>query len=188
MIATQVTIDDRPSALRYPRGEGTGVELPKEGLVLPIGKGRILREGTSVAILSLGARLAEALKAADHLTSFGLSATVADARFMKPLDRDLVRDLAINHEVLVTVEEGAIGGFGSHVLHYLAEAGILDRGLKVRSMVLPDVFIDHGQPHQMYELAGLNASAIVQTALAALGDASEKPYRVAAAKPTIHRL
>jgi len=107
---------------------------------------------------------------------------------MKPLDRDLVLDLARNHEVLVTVEEGAIGGFGSHVLHYLAEAGVLDRGLKVRSMVLPDVFIDHGQPHQMYELAGLNASAIVQTALAALGDATENPCRAASAKPTIHRL
>ena len=188
MVATQVTIDDRPSALRYPRGEGTGVELPREGLVLPIGKGRILREGTSVAILSLGARLGEALKAADQLASFGLSATVADARFMKPLDRVLVLDLARNHEVLLTVEEGAIGGFGSHVLHCLAEAGVLDRGLKVRSMVLPDVFIDHGQPHQMYELAGLNASAIVQTALAAFGDATEKPYRAASAKPMIHRL
>jgi 1-deoxy-D-xylulose-5-phosphate synthase len=189
MVATQVSIEDRPSALRYPRGEGTGIELPKEGLILSIGKGRILREGTSVAILSLGARLAEALKAADQLAGFGLSATVADARFMKPLDRDLVLDLARNHEVLVTVEEGAIGGFGSHVLHFLAEAGLLDRGLKIRSMVLPDVFIDHGQPHQMYELAGLNASAIAKTAVEALGDASETPYRAASslAMP-VHRL
>jgi 1-deoxy-D-xylulose-5-phosphate synthase len=178
MVATQVAIVDRPSALRYPRGEGTGVELPKEGLVLPIGKGRILCEGTSVAILSLGARLAEALKAADQLAAFGLSATVADARFMKPLDRDLVYDLARNHEVLVTVEEGSIGGFGSHVLHCLAEAGFLDRGVKIRTMVLPDVFIEHGQPHQMYELAGLNASNIARTALAALGDVSELQYRV----------
>jgi 1-deoxy-D-xylulose-5-phosphate synthase len=178
MVATQVAIVDRPSALRYPRGEGTGVELPKEGLVLPIGKGRILCEGTSVAILSLGARLAEALKAADQLAAFGLSATVADARFMKPLDRDLVYDLARNHEVLVTVEEGSIGGFGSHVLHCLAEAGLLDRGVKIRTMVLPDVFVEHGQPHQMYELAGLNASNIVRTALAALGDVSELQYRV----------
>jgi 1-deoxy-D-xylulose-5-phosphate synthase len=178
MVATQVAIVDRPSALRYPRGEGTGVELPKEGLVLPIGKGRILCEGTSVAILSLGARLAEALKAADQLAAFGLSATVADARFMKPLDRDLVYDLARNHEVLVTVEEGSIGGFGSHVLHCLAEAGLLDRGVKIRTMVLPDVFVEHGQPHQMYELAGLNASNIARTALAALGDVSEPQYRV----------
>ena len=178
MVATQVAIVDRPSALRYPRGEGTGVELPKEGLVLPIGKGRILCEGTSVAILSLGARVAEALKAADQLAAFGLSATVADARFMKPLDRDLVYDLARNHEVLVTVEEGSIGGFGSHVLHCLAEAGLLDRGVKIRTMVLPDVFIEHGQPHQMYELAGLNASNIARTALAALGDVSELQYRV----------
>ena len=147
-------------------------------MVLPIGKGRILCEGTSVAILSLGARLAEALKAADQLAAFGLSATVADARFMKPLDRDLVYDLARNHEVLVTVEEGSIGGFGSHVLHCLAEAGLLDRGVKIRTMVLPDVFIEHGQPHQMYELAGLNASNIARTALAALGDVSELQYRV----------
>jgi 1-deoxy-D-xylulose-5-phosphate synthase len=188
MVATQVAIDDRPSALRYPRGEGIGIELPKEGLVLPIGKGRILREGTSVAILSLGARLGEALKAADQLGGFGLSTTVADARFMKPLDRELVLDLARNHEVLVTVEEGAIGGFGSHVLHCLAEAGLLDRGLKIRNMVLPDVFIDHGQPHQMYELAGLNASAIAKTAMAALGDANEEPYRAVSAAPIVHRI
>jgi len=178
MVATQVAIEDRPSALRYPRGEGTGVELPKEGWVLPIGKGRLLCEGTSVAILSLGARLAEALKAANQLAAFGLSTTVADARFMKPLDRDLVQDLARNHEVLVTVEEGSIGGFGSHVLHCLAESGLLDQGLKVRSLVLPDLFIEHGQPYQMYELAGLNASNIARTALAALGDVSESQYRI----------
>ena len=160
MVATQVLIEDRPSALRYPRG-----------------KGRIMREGTTIAILSLGTRLAECLKAADQLETFGFSATVADARFMKPLDRDLISRLAREHEVLVTVEEGSIGGFGSHVLHYLAEARLLERGLKVRPMVLPDVFIDHGQPDQMYELAGLNASSIAKAALVALGVAGRPPYR-----------
>jgi 1-deoxy-D-xylulose-5-phosphate synthase len=183
MVATQVAIDDRPSAVRYPRGEGTGVELPAEGLVLPIGKGRILREGTSIAIISLGARLAEVLKAADQLATFGLPATVADARFMKPLDRDLILDLAREHEVLITVEEGSIGGFGSHVLHTLAEAQLLDSGLKVRSMVLPDVFIDHGHPHQMYELAGLNASSIVRTAMLELGDAQGPQFRLVTGLP-----
>ncbi len=171
MVATQVSIDDRPSALRYPRGEGTGVELPAQGSVLPIGKGRILREGTAVAIVSLGTRLAEALKAADQLATFGLSATVADARFMKPLDRELIYNLASDHEVLVTVEEGSIGGFGSHVLHYLAQARLLDGSLKVRNLVLPDMFIDQGHPYEMYEQAGLNASSIARTAMAALGDA-----------------
>jgi 1-deoxy-D-xylulose-5-phosphate synthase len=178
MVATQVAIDDRPSALRYPRGEGFGVELPAEGIALPIGKGRILREGNSIAILSFGARLAEALKAADQLGAFGLSTTVADARFMKPLDRDLIIELAREHEVLVTVEEGAIGGFGSHVMQALAEAGLLDGGVKMRAMVLPDVFIDHGNPQQMYELAGLNASSIVKTAMAALGEADATQLRV----------
>ena len=178
MIATQVAIDDRPSALRYPRGEGTGVQLPAEGSALPIGKGRILREGTSVAILSLGTRLAEALKAAEQLASFGVPATVADARYMKPLDRQLIHDLAREHEVLVTVEEGAVGGFGSHVLQSLAEAGLLDARLKVRAIVLPDAFIDHGHPHKMYELAGLNASSIAKAALAALGDELKPRYRV----------
>jgi len=169
MVATAAAIDDRPSAFRYPRGEGSGVERPAEGVALEIGKGRVLREGTAVAILSLGARLGEALKAADQLASMGLSATVADARFMKPLDRDLVARLAKEHEVLVTIEEGAVGGFSSHVLQYLAEAGLLDRGLKVRTMVLPDVFIDHDAPARMYERAGLAAPDIVKTALAALG-------------------
>ncbi len=169
MVATSAEIDDRPSALRYPRGEGTGVEMPQEGVPLEIGKGRIVREGTAVAILSLGTRLAEALKAADQLAAMGLSATVADARFMKPLDKDLIRRLAQNHEVLVTVEEGSAGGFGSHVLQYLAEAGLLDRGLKVRPMVLPDEFIDHDAPNKMYERAGLTAPGIVTTVLSALG-------------------
>jgi 1-deoxy-D-xylulose-5-phosphate synthase len=183
MVATQAAIDDRPSAVRYPRGEGTGVELPAEGAGLQIGKGRILREGNSVAILSLGTRLAEAMKAADQLAPFGISTTVADARFMKPLDGELINDLAREHEVLVTVEEGVIGGFGSYVLHYLAEAGLLETGLKVRSMVLPDIFIDHGQPHQMYELAGLNASSITKTALTALSDSRRPQYRVVSTAP-----
>jgi 1-deoxy-D-xylulose-5-phosphate synthase len=169
MVATAAAIDDRPSAFRYPRGEGFGVPLPAEGIPLEIGKGRILREGAAVALLSLGPRAYECLKAADQLAAFGLSATVADARFAKPLDEDLIRRLAQNHEVLVTVEEGSIGGFGSHVLQYLAESGLLDRGLKVRSMVLPDTFIDHGKPEVMYEQAGLSAEGIVTTVLAALG-------------------
>lgn len=169
MVATAAAIDDGPSAFRYPRGEGFGVPLPSEGVPLEIGKGRIVREGSAVALLSLGPRLNECIKAADQLAAFGLSATVADARFVKPLDEDLIRRLAQNHEVLVTVEEGAIGGFGSHVLQFLAESGLLDRGLKVRSLVLPDVFIDHGKPDQMYEQAGLNAGGIVTTVLGALG-------------------
>jgi 1-deoxy-D-xylulose-5-phosphate synthase len=181
MVATQAAIDDRPSALRYPRGEGTGVELPAEGTILPIGQGRILREGASIAILSLGTRLTEALSAAEQLAGYGLSATVADARYLKPLDRSLIRDLAREHEVLITVEEGAVGGFGSHVLHFLSDAGLLDARLKVRAMVLPDVFIDHGHPHQMYEQAGLNAGSITKTALAALGDAHRIRYRVVSA-------
>ncbi len=171
MVATAAAIDDRPSAVRYPRGEGTGVEIPAEGCVLPLGKGRILREGTAIAILSLGTRLQEAMKAADRLATMGLSATVADARFMKPLDCELVRTLAENHEVLITIEEGAIGGFGSHVLQALADMGLLDRGLKVRTMVLPDRFIDHDTPARMYAEAGLDATGIVATALKALGRA-----------------
>ena len=169
MVATAVAIDDRPSALRYPRGEGVGVPLAEQGEPLEIGKGRVLREGSAVALLSLGPRLRECLKAADQLAAFGLSATVADGRFAKPLDEDLIRRLAQNHEVLVTVEEGSIGGFGSHVLQFLAESGLLDRGLKVRSLVLPDVFIEHGKPEQMYERAGLDAAGIVRTVLGALG-------------------
>ncbi|ADJ23778.1 deoxyxylulose-5-phosphate synthase [Hyphomicrobium denitrificans ATCC 51888] len=171
MVATQVAIDDRPSALRYPRGEGVGVDLPQTGVALEIGKGRIVREGSKVALLSLGTRLAECLKAADQLQSFGLSTTVADARFAKPLDTRLIRDLALNHEVLVTVEEGSVGGFGSYVLQFLSDEGLLDRGLRVRTKVLPDVFIDHGKPEVMYEDAGLNASGIVKTVFAALGRA-----------------
>ena len=168
MVATAATINDRPSAFRYPRGEGTGVALPAVGVPLPIGKGRVLRQGTTVALLSLGTRLAEALKAADQLAALGLSATVADARFMKPLDTDLICRLAENHEVLVTVEEGSVGGFGSHVLHYLAENGLLDRGLKVRSKVMPDIFVDQDKPEAMYQRAGLSAPGIVETVCDAL--------------------
>ena len=169
MVATAAAIDDRPSALRYPRGEGVGMEMPAEGAPLEIGRGRIVREGGTVAILSLGTRLAESLKAADQLAAFGLPTTVADARFMKPLDTRLIDRLARDHEVLVTIEEGSVGGFGSHVLHYLATAGHLDRGLKVRPLVLPDEFLDHDKPDRMYERAGLNAAAIVRTVLGAIG-------------------
>jgi 1-deoxy-D-xylulose-5-phosphate synthase len=171
MVATQAQIDDRPSALRYPRGEGVGVTMPEFGIPLEIGKGRIVRQGSKIALLSLGTRLAECLDAADQLTTFGLSTTVADARFAKPLDGQLIRDLARNHEVLVTVEEGAVGGFGSHVLWFLAEEGLLGRGLQVRTKVLPDTFIEHGKPEAMYEAAGLNASGIVETVFQALGRA-----------------
>ncbi|HEX2652037.1 MAG TPA: 1-deoxy-D-xylulose-5-phosphate synthase [Xanthobacteraceae bacterium] len=171
MVATAVAIDDRPCAFRYPRGEGLGVELPAEGKPLEIGKGRVLREGTKVALLSFGARLGECLKAAEELAALGLSTTVADARFAKPLDTDLVLRLAREHEVLLTVEEGSIGGFGSQVFQALAEHGALDRGLKVRAMVLPDIFIDHDTPNAMYAQAGLDAKAIVAKAVGALGQA-----------------
>jgi 1-deoxy-D-xylulose-5-phosphate synthase len=169
MVATCAAIDDGPSAVRYPRGEGIGVTLPARGSVLEIGRGRVVREGSAIALLSLGTRLQECLKAADELTRLGLTTTVADARFMKPLDTALVERLAREHEVLITVEEAAIGGFSSHVLHHLAQAGLLDRGLKVRPMVLPDRFIDHDQPHLQYDQARLNARHIVETALGALG-------------------
>ncbi|OJX79382.1 1-deoxy-D-xylulose-5-phosphate synthase [Magnetospirillum sp. 64-120] len=172
MVATAAAIDDRASAFRYPRGEGVGVELPERGHVLPIGKGRVIREGSRVAILSLGTRLAEALKAADDLAARGLSTTVADARFMKPLDEDLVTRLAREHEVLVTVEEGSVGGFGSQVLHFLAHSGALDRGLKVRPLVLPDSFLEHEAPMKQYDMAGLNAPHIVASVLTALGQGS----------------
>ena len=169
MVATAATIDDRPSAFRYPRGEGIGLDLPARGEVLPLGKGRIVREGSKVAILSYGCRLPEALKAADELAAKGLSTTVADARFCKPLDHDLVRRLAREHEVLITIEEGSIGGFATHVMHDLAHAGLLASGVKLRPMVMPDLFIDHDSPQKQYDVAGLNARHIVQQALAALG-------------------
>ena len=169
MVATAVAIDDRPSAFRYPRGEGTGVAIPDIAEPLEIGKGRIVREGSAVAILSFGTRLGESLKAADMLAARGLAATVADARFAKPLDIDLVLRLAREHEALITVEEGAMGGFGAFVLQALAQHGALDRGLKVRTLTLPDIFQDQGKPEAMYAQAGLDAEGIVAGALAALG-------------------
>jgi 1-deoxy-D-xylulose-5-phosphate synthase len=169
MVATQAQIDDRPSAVRYPRGEGIGLVRPAAGTPLEIGKGRIVREGNAIAILSFGTRLTECLAAAERLSAYGLSTTVADARFAKPLDQDLVRRLAREHEVLVTIEEGAIGGFGAHVTQFLAWDGLLDSGLRIRPMVLPDRFIDHDTPERMYETARLDAKSIVATALNALG-------------------
>jgi 1-deoxy-D-xylulose-5-phosphate synthase len=169
MVATAVAIDDRPSALRYPRGEGLGVPMPEEGKPLEIGKGRIVQEGHKVALLSFGARLGECLKAAKELTALGLSATVADARFAKPLDVELVTRLAREHEVLVTIEEGAVGGFGAYVLQSLAEQGLLDQGLRIRCMMLPDRFIDQDSPAAMYAAAGLDAKAIVAKVFEALG-------------------
>jgi 1-deoxy-D-xylulose-5-phosphate synthase len=174
MVSTAVVIDDRPSAFRFPRGDGTGVAIPELAEPLEIGRGRIVREGTAVAILSFGARLAECLKAADMLAARGLSVTVADARFAKPLDVDLILRLAREHEALITIEEGAIGGFGAFVLHALAQHGALDRGLKVRTLTLPDVFQDQDKPEAMYAAAGLDAEGIVRGALSALG-----PERVA---------
>ena len=169
MVATCVALDDGPSAVRYPRGEGIGVPLPERGLPLEIGRGRILREGTTIALLSFGGRLAECMKAAQELAAYGLSTTVADARFAKPLDTDLVNRLVREHEVVITIEEGSIGGFGSQVLHHLAMNGLLDHGLKIRTMVLPDVFLDHDSPQAQYDQAGLNARHIAAMALSALG-------------------
>jgi 1-deoxy-D-xylulose-5-phosphate synthase len=169
MVATCAAIDDAPSAVRYPRGEGIGVELPEIGVPLEIGRGRILREGTKIALLNFGGRLAECLKAAQELGAHGLATTVADARFAKPLDTDLVNRLCREHEVVITVEEGAIGGFGSFVLHHLAMSGQLDQGLKIRTMCLPDLFLEHDSPAAQYDTAGLAARHIVAAALAALG-------------------
>ena len=170
MVATAAAHDSGPIALRYPRGEGVGVDLPKQGEVLPIGKGRVVREGSRIAILSLGTRLQEALKAAEELAARGLSTTVADARFAKPLDRELILRLAATHKLLITIEEGAAGGFGAHVLTLLSDAGALEHGLKVRTMTLPDKFQDHDKPDRMYAAAGLDAKGIVAKAIAALGD------------------
>jgi 1-deoxy-D-xylulose-5-phosphate synthase len=180
MVATATAIDDRPSAFRYPRGEGLGVDMPAQGVPLEIGKGRILREGTKIALLSFGARLSECLKAAKELGAHGLSTTVADARFAKPLDSDLVLRLAREHEVLITIEEGSIGGFGAQVFQSLADNGAFDGGLKVRAMVLPDVFIDQDTPAAMYARAGLDAKGIVTKAFEALGkDAKVETVRLA---------
>jgi 1-deoxy-D-xylulose-5-phosphate synthase len=180
MVATQVALDDCPSAVRYPRGEGLGVPMPTEGKPLEIGKGRILREGHKVALFSFGGRLGECLKAADELAALGLSTTVADARFAKPLDVDLLLRLAREHEVLITIEEGSIGGFGSFVLQALAEHGALESGLRVRAMVLPDVFIDQDSPAAMYAHAGLDAKGIVAKVFEALGkDAAAETVKLA---------
>jgi 1-deoxy-D-xylulose-5-phosphate synthase len=173
MVATATAYNDGPIALRYPRGEGVGVDLPDVGAILPIGKGRVIRHGTHIALLSFGTRLAEALKAAEDLSARGLSTTVADARFAKPLDRDLIHNLARTHDVLMTIEEGSKGGFGAHVLSELASEGLLDHGLRVRTMVLPDIFQDHDKPDRMYAQAGLNAKGIVEMALSALGTAPD---------------
>jgi 1-deoxy-D-xylulose-5-phosphate synthase len=173
MVATAVAIDDRPSALRYPRGEGVGIALPQEGIPLEIGKGRILREGAGIAILKFGARLKEVLLAAERMAGYGLSPTIADARFAKPLDTGLIRRLAKDHDVLITIEEGAAGGFGAHVMHFMAHDGLLDRGIKFRPMTLPDIFQDQDTPERMYAQAGLDADGILATALRALGRGAE---------------
>jgi 1-deoxy-D-xylulose-5-phosphate synthase len=173
MVATAVAIDDRPSALRYPRGEGVGIALPQEGIPLEIGKGRILREGAGIAILNFGARLKEVLLAAERMAGYGLSPTIADARFAKPLDTGLIRRLAKDHDVLITIEEGAAGGFGAHVMHFMAHDGLLDRGIKFRPMTLPDIFQDQDTPERMYAQAGLDADGILATALRALGRGAE---------------
>ncbi|MES2254945.1 MAG: 1-deoxy-D-xylulose-5-phosphate synthase [Pseudomonadota bacterium] len=178
MVATAVQINDRPSAIRYPRGEGTGIARPAEGIPLPIGKGRMIREGSSIAILSFGARLPEVLLAAEKLSAYGLSPTIADARFAKPLDVELITKLAREHEVLITIEEGAVGGFGSHVMQVLAWECLLDRGLKMRPMTLPDIFQDQDTPERQYAQAGLDADGIVKVALSALGRSNEVPAAV----------
>lgn len=179
MVATAAAIDDRPSSFRYPRGDGVGVEMPEKGEPLAIGKGRVVREGTKIALLSFGGRLQESLAAAEELAARGLSTTVADARFAKPLDEDLIRRLAREHEVLITIEEGAVGGFGSHVFQFLSSDGLLDYGVKVRSMTLPDFFVNHDSPAKQYEAAALTSASVVSTALMALGldQAVETPAR-----------
>ena len=169
MVATARAIDDRPSAFRFPRGEGAGVELPERGQPLEIGRDRVVKEGTKIALLSFGARMQECLKAAEELDAMGLSTTIADARFAKPLDRDLILRLAQEHEALITIEEGAVGGFGSHVMHLLAEAGALDSGLRIRSMVLPDEFQEQDSPAKMYQAAAMQAEDIVRKAVETLG-------------------
>jgi 1-deoxy-D-xylulose-5-phosphate synthase len=177
MIATACAIDDRPSAFRYPRGEGTGAVIPDFATPFEIGRGRVVREGTAVAILSFGARLPECLQAAEQLAARGLSATVADARFAKPLDEEMILRLAREHEALITIEEGAMGGFGAFVLQLLAAKGALDRGLKVRTLTLPDIFQDQDKPEAMYAQAGLDAEGIVRTTLQALGVDAAKAGR-----------
>ncbi len=168
MIATAVAFDEGPSAIRFPRGEGVGVERPERGEVLPIGRGRLLREGTDVALVGLGTRVSACLAAAERLADLGISASVADARFAKPIDQDLIGRLAREHEALITVEEGSIGGFGSQVMQFLSDAGALDRGLKLRAMVLPDIYIDQETPSRQIAQAGLDADGIVAKVLSVL--------------------
>ncbi|AGA05844.1 1-deoxy-D-xylulose-5-phosphate synthase [Sinorhizobium meliloti] len=169
MVRTAAAYDEGPISFRYPRGEGVGVELPERGEILAIGKGRIVKQGNKVALLSFGTRLADCLLAAEDLDAAGLSTTVADARFAKPLDHDLIRQLARHHEVLITIEEGAVGGFASHVLQFLAEEGLIDGGLKVRPMVMPDIWMEQAKPEAMYARAGLDRAGIVSTVFKALG-------------------
>jgi 1-deoxy-D-xylulose-5-phosphate synthase len=179
MVATAVEYNDGPIAFRYPRGEATGIDVTPKPEILEIGKGRVLREGSQIALLSYGTRLDEALGAAKELEALGLSTTVADARFAKPLDKKLILQLADEHEVLITIEEGSIGGFGSFVLHELAKEGRLDEGLKIRSMHLPDEFIDHDTPDKMYEKAKLDSKAIVRTVFETLGQDKALNYNTA---------
>jgi 1-deoxy-D-xylulose-5-phosphate synthase len=169
MVRTAAAYDEGPVSFRFPRGDGVGTDLPERGSILEIGRGRIVKEGTHVAILSFGTRLAAALSAAQQLDEMGLPTTVADARFAKPLDTDLISRLARNHQVLITIEEGAIGGFGAHVLHYLTNAGLLDGKLRARSLVLPDLFMEQASPDTMYHRAGLDAGGIVAAVRQTLG-------------------
>ena len=169
MVATAALYDEGPIAFRYPRGEGIGVDLPEIGTTIEIGKGRIIREGTNLALLSFGSRLNIALEAAEELQKSGLSTTVADARFAKPLDHDLIKNLAKNHELLLLIEEGSVGGFGSFVLHFLSQTGMLDQNIKVRSLCFPDYFIEQNTPQNMYAEAGLSAEGIIKTVSEALG-------------------
>ena len=169
MVATAAAHNDGPIAFRYPRGEGRGVEMPERGTPLEIGKGRMIREGSKVALLSFGTRLEEVEKAAEQLSAKGITPTIADARFAKPLDRDMILKLAADHEALITIEEGAVGGFGSHVAQLLADEAVFDKGLKFRSMVLPDTFIDQASPADMYAVAGMNAEQIIAKVLEVLG-------------------
>ena len=168
MVATAVAYGDGPIAFRYPRGEGVGVDLPSEGIPIPIGEGRVIQEGSRVAILSFGTHLGDVIKTSEMLSEVGVSPTIADARFSKPLDINLIRNLVENHEVLITVEEGAKGGFGAHVLHWLAEAGHLDNALKVRTLTLKDAFIDQASPEEMYLDAGLDNLSIFECAIGLL--------------------
>jgi 1-deoxy-D-xylulose-5-phosphate synthase len=169
MVRTAAAYDEGPISFRYPRGEGIGIDMPARGEILEIGKGRVMKQGSKVALLSFGTRLQECLLAAEELDAAGLPTTVADARFAKPLDTDLIRQLAAHHEVLVTVEEGAAGGFAAQVLHYLASNGLLDHGLKIRPLTLPDCWMEQAKPETMYEKAGLDRAGIVRAVFSALG-------------------